>query len=92
MVSVVAAETSYTSVLDNIETVVDWQEENPHRCARCGVEFERPLNRSKHDRRILLCDGCVFIDTVLFTPELITSSKEQTAHDFWDANEWVAFK
>lgn len=85
------AQDQYRSILDNIETVLGWQEENPRRCSRCGIEFDRPLNRSKFDRRILLCDECVLVDTVLFTPE-IKGDKKQAEHNFWDASEWVAFK
>lgn len=81
----------YVSVLDEIDELAAWQDEHPNECSRCGVVMEdnRPLNTMKLDRRIHVCDGCVFIDTVL-NAGILKDNTEKVSHDFLDAREWVA--
>lgn len=78
------------SVLDSVEKIVQWQQEHPSQCARCGTVMDRPLNRSHYNDQIQLCDGCAVVDAIVFAPTIITKNREKTEQDYLNPIEWKA--
>ena len=79
------------SVLEDMDMIHHWTDIYPDRCCRCGTKMDRPLSMSKFDRTIKLCDGCNFIDALLYSPNIELGDKEKVKEDFFDATEWIAF-
>lgn len=80
------------NALDRVDEIVEWQQENEGACSRCGTVMESPRtpNLSHIDDRIHLCDGCAFIDALLYARDVKLRDKDGIREAFLDERDWLA--